>query len=464
MQSAAELHRRGVTAINRGRARQARSLLVRARERADSEDLLSRIDASMAYVAAETGDPAEAIRLCELARSREGIAPETRGIVESQLAGLRMRRGETAAALASFEIAIGSLDDATELARAHVNRGGVYLQQGLAAPAADDFAAAVAHFSAAGRDVDAAMAEHNLGYAHLLRGDLAAAYQRMEAARLVLQDVSPIVRAIGDQDRAEVLLAAGLVSEGVEALGSAAREFGRRRLQQRRAEAELALARAVLLADPERSLAAARSARRRFARAGQEAWRARAEALAVAAEVETGRRGPSLVRRSDEVAAQLEEQGLSTNATLARLRSALVQVRRGDLDDAAERLSRERVGRSAPLTVQLLASTVRVELARSQGRPGVALRQARQGLDRLHAWQSTLGSLDVQTSVVGRGERLAVHALEIATESARPEVVLEWSERGRMLASRVRPVRPPSDPALAEQLAELRRLQSGRTT
>ena len=58
-------------------------------------------------------------------------------------------------------------------------------------------------------------------------------------------------------------------------------------------------------------------------------------------------------------------------------------------------------------------------------------------------------------------DTLACDALEIATESARPEVVLEWSERGRMLASRVRPVRPPvlDLGALgAEAMAEGRRL------
>ncbi|HQR27859.1 MAG TPA: hypothetical protein PLP61_12545, partial [Nocardioides sp.] len=271
MATAPELHSRGVTAINSGRLRTARTLLERAQERTDEADgeLRARIEASLAFVTAETGDAAGALALCERALGRAGLSAETRGVVESQRALLLMRRGETVAALSAFEAAIGSLaDNPAELGKAHLNRGGVYLQQGQPDRALVDFAAASEHLESAGLTTEAAMSRHNLGYAQLLLGNLVDALREMDAAREVLAPMSPLTRAICDQDRAEVLMAAGLSTEGRHALREAARTYGLRRFHQRRGEAELVLARSVLLADPAESLAAARAARRRFTRTG----------------------------------------------------------------------------------------------------------------------------------------------------------------------------------------------------
>jgi hypothetical protein len=80
----------------------------------------------------------------------------------------------------------------------------------------------------------------------------------------------------------------------------------------------------------------------------------------------------------------------------------------------------------------------------------------RNGLDELHAWQSSFGSLDLQTNVVGHGVRLAVRGLALAVQSRSDPVLFEWSERARMLASRIQPVRAPQDPQTMADLAELR--------
>ena len=82
----------------------------------------------------------------------------------------------------------------------------------------------------------------------------------------------------------------------------------------------------------------------------------------------------------------------------------------------------------------------------------------RRGLADLHEWQSSFGSLDLQTMVTGHGRRLAVRGLRVAVASRSPEVLFEWSERARMLASRVQPVRVPRDEEVAADLAELRAL------
>ena len=459
MHSAEELHQRGVAAINAGRVAQARRLLLTALDRTDEGELLARIESSLAYCAAQTGDRQEGLELCARALERPALAANTRGSIHGQRGLLLMLEGQTAEALAEFDVAIGTLVDAPEfLGRAHLNRGGVFLQQDEPGPAEADFLAAAAQLEQAGLVVEAAMARHNLGYCRLLRGDLVEALRAMEAARPVLAPLSAVSEATCEQDRAEVLMAAGLSTEGRAALRQAARIYGRRRLHQRSGEAELALARSLMLSDPADAAQVARAARARFARTGREAWRVRAEAVILAAQVELGRSGAALVDRADGIAAELELQGLATNAALVRLQASRALVRRGRLEDAAARLDGVRSGGSLP--VSLLARTARVELDTRRGRTAPALREARAGLEELHAWQSTFGSLDVQTSVVGRGRRLAVHGLALAVDDGHPEVVFEWSERARMLASRIRSIRPPADAQLARDLAELRGLQA----
>ncbi|HEY0952163.1 tetratricopeptide repeat protein, partial [Nocardioides sp.] len=236
--------------INRGQVRRARPLLESALARAREPDLRARIEASLAYVAAETGEPDAALAMCDRALERGGITTAARGILANQRALLLMRRGETGSALQAFAEALDALDDPAELGKAHVNRGNVYLQQARPRDAADDYASAVTELQRAGRETDAAMAEHNLGYAAFLAGDMVGALRHMDAARRVLADVSPVVRAIGDQDRAEVLLASGLLTEGTELLRHAARDYGDRRLRQRQGEAELVLARHLAIVDP----------------------------------------------------------------------------------------------------------------------------------------------------------------------------------------------------------------------
>ena len=436
----------------------ARRLLDRARGLASTPDHRARIDASRAFLTAELGDLAGALQLCESALAEQGVIFETSGVLHCQRALVLLRLGETAAALDAFGIGIAMLDDPIELGKAHINRGGVHLARGDGGRAAADFEVAVHLLVNAGSTVEAAMAQHNLGYAGLLRGDLVSALSHMDAVRPTLLPLSPVGVAICNQDRAEVLMAAGLTRSGLAVLEESARCFGQHRLTQRTGEAELAIARASLGSDPSRALTAARAARSRFTRARTPALRVRAEALVLGAEVRLGRKGPSLVTRAGELAAELERLELPWWALDVRLDAALVAARRGDLDDARRRLAAIRVPTAAPLAVRLRERDVRAALAERSGRRSNALRHLRRGLADLHEWQSSFGSLDLQTMVTGHGRRLAVRGLRVAVASGRPEVLFEWSERARMLASRVQPVRVPGDEQVQADLQELRSL------
>ena len=370
-----------------------------------------------------------------------------------------MLRGESDAALAAFNLAIPLLDDAVRLGNAHLNRGGVRLQRNAARPALTDFRAAEELYASAGDDYNAAKAKHNTGYALLLEGDLIGALRELDEAYRAFVIEGPVMTAMADQDRAEALLAAGLVDEALDALSRAAAAYGRRRLPQRQAEAELVIARTTLAVDPRRAAVMARRARTRFDRTDSPAWRDRADAVVLAAEVELGRGGPRLLAHGDALARRLERHGLHAAASTTTLHVARALVRRGDLDGATTRLRRVRRRSQQvppPLDVRLLDRDTRASLDAARGRRSPALAEVRAGLADLHAWQSSFGSLDLQTNVVGHGVRLAARGLRLAAGSSSAAVVFEWSERARMLASRVQPVRAPQDEQALADLAELR--------
>lgn len=425
-------------------------------------DLDARIATSLAYVLSETGEHDAAMLLCREILQNDAVADSTRGTLHSQLGLLHMLRGETSAAMVEFDQALATLDSPSVTARVHLNRGNVHLQRWDLPSARSDFQHSFTAYREAGDEYGAAKALHNLGYARFLAGDLVAALRDLGHAYPTVAAEGPVMTAMVEQDRAEVLMAAGQHDEGAAALAAAVEAYGRRRLYQRRGEAELALARSLVLRDPDRARIAARDALRRFRRTGARAWEVRADAILLGAEVEAGGRGLGLAQRGALLADELAGQGLRWEAALARIDVARVRIRRGDPDLARVHLRRVGGTRQAPITVRLRDRDVRAELAAAMGRRTDALKHLRAGLSDLHSWQSSFGSLDLQTGVAGHGTRLGVRGLALAVESRRPEVLFEWSERARMLASRVQPVRPPEDEQIAADLTELREMAAER--
>jgi len=375
-----------------------------------------------------------------------------------------MRAGRAKEAFDEFARAIPLLSDENEpLGRALLNRGNLYLQRSEPIAAAADFVASISALSSAGATVQAAKAEHNLGYARLQAGELLEALEMMESAATVLAPLSPVSRAICEQDRAEVLLAAGQIAEATAALESAATAYGLQRLRRFQAEAEFVLARIMLHEDPARAQRVARAAARRFARHDSSIWATRALALAVAAGITCGRSTPKLRSEADAIAEDLRRHGHHRDAEQLALHVVRLCIRRRDLDDAAARLRKIRITDDTPIGTRLLAREVRAELARARGRAKQAREHVRAGLQDLHAWQASFGSLDLQSTMVGHGNALARLGLELALEDGSPEVVFEWSERARALASKVTTLRPPPDPDLAADLTALRLLDPGET-
>lgn len=256
-------------------------------------------------------------------------------------------------------------------------------------------------------------------------------------------------------------MAAGMVDEASTSLRHAIEHFGAARLRQNQAEAEYALSRLLLPEHPAEAGRIARRAQRRFERRGSHVWALRAEVVSLSSEVDVNRlEGTRVMSRANVLETELRQVGLQFEARVVALQSVRAAITARDLDTAETRLRGISIPRNAMLPTRLLDRQVRSELAVAKGHRGRALQHVRRGLADLHTWQSSFGSLDLQSSVACHGEALAHQGLSLAIGDGRPDVVFEWSERARALASKVSPVRPPRDEDAAADLSELRRLQS----
>ena len=451
--SAIELHRRGVEAANARRFTQARRALDTASARTVDPDLRARIDGTVAYVLAQTGEPAAAEELCRHALGRTGLRAETIALLSGQLGTLLMHGGRLDEAETELTRAIDTLtaigEESTELANCLMNRSVVRMQQRELETCIEDLRRAVAMYEANDDEGPLAEARHNLGYAALLGGDLVTALTQMTQSRPKLAAISDLAAAISDLDRAEVLRDAGLTTEAEALLAQVAAQFGAQRMRQARGEAEFHLARSLLRHDPSAAERAARTAARRFTALANHGWAARADAVRLEARQRARPQRPIDPAEIDRTAKALDRAGFRTEATGLRL-----SARR----DSTGRLPR--LDDTAPTPLRLRAHEVRAARAAGAGRDRDALRAAADGLDLLTAWQQSFGALDLQASVAMHGNDLMFAGLSAAARLRDPATLFEWSERARHLSQQVAPVRPPHDESLAVDLAELRMLRA----
>ncbi|MBG6055847.1 tetratricopeptide (TPR) repeat protein [Salinibacterium sp. CAN_S4] len=461
MLSAATLYQRGVDLGNAGRHAAARRELLRAAERDPDPDLKALISGILAYIESETGDPDAGILLCGRALADVHITAHTRAVLAGQLGLIELRRGNSAAALAHLSAAAARLGaDPARQGRVLLNRGLVRLDRGELSAAQGDFERAAEDFRASGEPVEEAKATNNQGYTAMLAGDLVTAIRLMDRSSPVLSTLSPVSAAVGDADRAEVMLAAGMTTEAVALLRAVVRTYGGRRLRQAQAEAELALARALALESPQEASVVARRAARRFRGRGSETWAVRADGLALMTAIAGGRGGVAVERAAARsVRALLGIRRLDDAAAL-HLQLARAQLRNGRASDARATASRVRLRASAPIGTRILREEVRVELAEAAGSASAVMRRAAAGLDQLQEWQSTFGSIELQSSARVHGRILAHQGVRAALSTGRPEVVFDWSERVRLLSSRIAGVRAPADQEAADELAELRLIRA----
>lgn len=457
MLTAASLLTKAQHACNAGRLGEAERRVALAEQRTVDPDLLARLDVVRSYLVAERGDPREGMRILQAAQGRGALAETTRAVIESQRGTLLMRLGDYRAALQALSSPSLHTLEPVELVRNGLNRGLAHLQLGNVVGAGADFEQVVRLGEAEGFPVPAAKGRHNLGYVRLLTGDLVAAMRDMDRARPVLAPLSVASQAIGEQDRAAVLLAAGMPIEAAEVLEASARAFGERRMRQSQGEAELALARTLLDPDPARARIVARRAARRFLARGARSWQLQALAVALGAELLMESHRGKALGQVEDLLTQLREHGLATAAQTLSLQAALACATTGQVALARARLVHTSTTRES-IVATLMRRQVTADIALAEGDRRKALRQCALGLDELGAWQASFGSLELQSSTASLGRRLAMMGLRIAVADGGAATALQWSERARALTGRIVPLRPPSDPAAADALTDLRYL------
>ena len=453
MLDAAALQVRARAATNAGRHVQAAALARRGLDRGPDAALRARLLATLAYAESELGHLELAEELCTEALVLDGVDETTRGTVHGQRAVARLRRRRREAALADFGAAIRSLPgDRAALGRNLLNRGNLHLEAGDPRRALADFERAVVESDAAGEPGQGAKARHNAGYAAFLLGDHVRALASMDAVAHALAE-SPTMQAIGLQDRAEVLAAAGLTEDAIADLRHAVALFRAGRARRAEASAQLVLARTLVVDDPRTALRLARTASARFAAMGAELSQLRADALAAAAARSARLRTvPDIAPLTNA----LRQRGLDLEAGSLAIAECSWLLARGRLGEAAT----VRLPRSSRRRPDAWAAYVTAERQAALGRRTAALATVRRALDDLHAVRSGLGSLELQTSLSGAADHLGRLGLGLALRHSDPGLVLEWSERTRAASSRVVGVRPPEDPEQAADLTELRTLQA----
>jgi tetratricopeptide (TPR) repeat protein len=438
-----------VDEANRRRFIAALRTLATATSRTDDPDLRARIAGTRAYALGQTGQPEPAERMCREALAETGLTAGTRAVLAGQLGTLLMHAGRADEAETWLSAAIDGMPDAPgERASCLMNRSLVRMQRHDLAGATADLEQAVALYDELGDPEASAEAQHNLGYAALLRGDLVTALALMTRPRPVFVETSDLATAIADLDRAEVLREAGLTDEAEELLAEVAVRFGAQRMRQARGEAEFQLARSQLHHDPAAARKTAAQARRRFEALGSEGWAARAASVELEARRLAGR-APSAAEY-DAVADRLRAVGLAGEAAATALGARLADPRRKTM----------RVSADAPTAVQLRSFEARSAHALDAGRTADARRLAAAGLDLFTGWQGAFGALDLQASMTMHGTGLLSAGLAAAERSGDPDVLFEWGERARNIGLQVVPVRPPHDADAASDLAELRMLRT----
>jgi len=316
--------------------------------------------------------------------------------------------------------------------------------------------------------ISAAIATHALGNVQQRAGDLPAALRSYEDANRAYQELEPGMLLRLRIDQAEAMISVGLVDEAGRHLDEVLPELRKQRVGQDIAEAELFRAAAALL-DGELPMAKrmANSAQRKLIRRGSPAWAAVAGLIVLRVDVlralDTARPSARVVDRALELAERLSAQKLRDQAAVAQALAVRVEVRRGNLDRAAE-LLRNVPGtrRTSPIDRRMLLRLCRAELALATGNRRAALAQAKAGLAELGRMRDQMGGLELVSGTALHGRELGELAVRLVLDGTGSAVdakrLFTWLERTRAQMYRYEPVASTVDAELVDSIAEVRQL------
>ena len=439
---------------------------VDAAGRAGDVDLESECRVSLSSALALAGEGAQALA------TLDGASPGPRGaaLVATQRAAILTMLGRYDEALGQLDRVVRTLrrtGDRLLESRALTTRGVLHVYAGRFHRAETDLARAERLSAGLGNMVEAADHCHNRGFAAARRGDLPTALALFDRAERRKADAGVPLGKFSI-DRAEALLAAGLVGEARALLERAlsAMLAGGGRFD--RAEGLLLLADTTYLAgDLDASRRLAGEAAGLFADQDRHGWHALATAAAGRAALRSGAASPAVAEAASQAAAALDRLGLASRALAAHSVAGKLWLATGpgggrraevQLSQAA---SGRRRGPAAGRAVAWDAEAVR-RLAGGDRRGALAALRAAVAV--VDAQQAGLAATELRAHISLHADGSAALGLRLALQSGRPRQILGWMERRRANSLRSWPLRPPPDPVLAKDLAELRHLTAEVTT
>lgn len=381
-------------------------------------------------------------------------------ICHSQRATLLGRSGNIGAALREIQLAAGHLDTLPARDRSVIllNYGNILMHSGDLAGAVERFGRSADIAAEHGLHREAFMSRSNQGYAAYLTGDLPRALWLLNEAAAVEVDASGAVVRL---DRARVLIEAGLLDEALAALEDAAGLAVGEPQRQVLGEIEVELARVcLLLGHPKEARGYATRARDRFRRRHAPVWTARAELILGQVDLLAGR-DPRRVLRAAE---RLTDRFVTAEAPLRaehRLIAAEAAWLAGEVEEARASLRQvEGLRKRLSLRGQLQVAKLQANLALFDGHEGAARRILGGAARVLLQGQAGSNSTDLRSAVTVYAVPLAqLHVALTREHGAR--ALFEATEKWRAFGRRLRPVRPPDDPELADLLTRMRELREG---
>lgn len=445
-------------------ARQHLRAAVRLGERGADPTRAAEARMSLSLVLVHCGRTVEAVQQAE--RAVASLRGPEAGRAAVQHALVLQQLGRFDEALEGYRRALAVLRRAGDRlweARVLGNRGVLHTHRREFRAARADLGRAETLFDDLGLAHAVGLVRHNLAYMFACQGDVPAALDAFDRAE-------ESYRAAGASrlellfDRADLLLAVRLVAEARQAAEQAVAELAGKRMTLRLAEARLMLSQAALLdGDVETARRAAQDAARAFARQNRPGYAALARYAGLRAAWEGGERSGRLLANARATAEALQRAGWPVAALDARVLVCRVALALGRLDDAGRQLAlASRARNRGPVELRARAWHAKALLSLARGDRRGAFDGLRCGMTVLDEHRTTLGATELRAHLSGHGTELAALGLRLALEDGRAAAVFEWSERWRAGALRNRPARPPQDPGLARDLAELRRVVQER--
>ena len=406
------------------------------------------------------------------ARTNESLRVIDRGIAEATDDHLRARfvfqRGAVLDNAGELQDAMQAFQEALPIFRsAHdrfstglvLNRlGWGYMAQGRLTEAEDCLKEALSLAQERHEQTAAHGIMHNLGLLASYRGDIPEALDWLERSDDLYMEVSGDV-APQHVARAEVLISVGRYEEALESARLIADSAGAREDIEHLGNALLVAARAALMAG--RYAEASQHAEAAAATYGGSSMtirRAEAEAISVEARFADDGASEELLDDADVAIDRLAAEGLVVATSQARFVAARIAEVVGDHQCARSHLENVAATTTGPVEVRLQSFVARARLSEMDGDPGKASRAARDGLRLMDRYQATLGTTELRMGIEKHGADLGEIGLRLARDSGRSRRVLEWLDRTRARALRVRPVTPTGDDEVSDQLAALRRV------